>query len=234
MEPQVIAFLNNFFSPKLEIYINRVVDKCLNEDQIKKTLSYIDELIDIPIETFIEYICLNPSSQLISSTNYTQCSDIEYCHIKMCRAFKDAGCKGLSNKEVGTLLRQDFALQDVHSSTNSKFGENVKGAAQLGLTISKLGKWYLSSFGYVFDMLPPQKQSALMARTLLRDPFYAHIFKEATHRNVCIYDEMMGVTHMTKIRRKGNITKFCRFVTSQFNMNSEIILHNIIAQSPKK
>lgn len=234
MDSNVNIFLSAFFSSKFEICTNRAIDKCLNENQVNRVLAYINELVAIPIKDFIEYVCLNPSSELISSLNYTQCSDIEYCHTKMCKAFKSVGCRGLTNKELGELLRRDFEHQDVHSSTNSKFGENVKGASQLGLTISKAGKWYLSSFGYVFDMLEPHIQSALMARTLLRDPFYAHIFREATHRDVCIYDEMVGVTHSTKIRRKGNIATFCRFVTSQISMDNEIILHSIISHNPKK
>ncbi len=234
MDPQVNSFLLNFFSAKLDICTNRAIEGCLNDVQVKRTLAYIDELTSIPLKDFIEYICMNPSAELISSLNYTQCSHIELCHIKMCRAFKSVGCKGLTNSEIGIILHQDFPQKEQHSSTNAKFGENVKGASQFGLAISKAGKWYLTSFGFVFDMLDSQKQAALMARVLLRDPFYAHLIREATHREVNIYDEMVGISETTKIRRLGNIATFCKIVTSQVDMDEEIILHSIIAQKPKK
>lgn len=233
MDAQVNSFLSEFFSSTLELRKNRAIEGCLNEEQVKRTLEYIQEIIAIPIMDYIEYICENPSTALISSSNYTQCSQIDLCHIKMCKAFKSVGCKGLTTTEIGVILHQDFPKKGQHSTTDAKFGENVKGASQLGLAIYKSAKWYITAFGCVFDILDDNTRTALMARMLLRDPFYAHLFREATTRDVNIYDELVGIAETTKQRRLYNISSFCNIVLSQVNVDGTTQLYSINAQKPR-
>lgn len=172
------TFLKTFFSSKFEMVYNKAVINGLNDNQVDPILSYIKEIIAIPIKEYIEYLVVNPSKSLITPFNYTQISKIELCHTEMCKAFKTANYKGLTTKEIGILLHNGQSKEGAHSTTESKYGENVKGASQLGLTISKDGRWYLSYFGYVYTSLEDQQKTALISRVLLRDPFYAHYLEK--------------------------------------------------------
>ena len=223
--------LKEFFSSKLEIYHNKCVQGSVSESAAERTIEFVRQLIAIPLKEYVEYILANPSSAIITSLNITQASHIELCKSEMCDAFRKCGYKGMTILEIGKALhnvQEDWACLDKKELNRlSKYGENVKGAAQLGLTLFKTDKWFLSYFGVIYPRLDNGEQNALIARCLLRDPFYAHLFREAIHREVNLHEEMLGLGESTKIRRKTSVLAFCRIVETQANIEGLVMFHPI-------
>ena len=223
--------LREFFSSKLEICHNKCVQGSLSDSVVRQTIEYVRQLIAIPIKEYVDYIIAYPSSSIITSLNITQASHIELCKSEMCDAFRKCGYKGMTILEIGKALHN--VQEDTESlgkkelNRLSKYGENVKGAAQLGLTILMTDKWFLSYFGYIYSQLDDSERNALNARCILRDPFYAHLFREASHREVFLYEEMLDLGPSTKIRRKTSVLAFCRIVITQANVEGQVLFHPI-------
>ena len=225
------SLLKDFFSAKLEINHNKCVQGILSDSAIEQTIDYVRQLIAIPLKEYVEYIISYPSSSIITSLNITQASHIELCKSEMCEAFRKCGYRGMSIMEIGKALHnihEDSPIIDRKEVNRlSKYGENVKGAAQLGLTIFKTDKWFLSYFGFVYSRLENSEQEALIARCLLRDPFYAHLFREASFHDVYLYEEMLDLRASTKQRRKTSVLAFCNIVITQANLEGQVFFHTI-------
>lgn len=230
--------LKEFFSAKLEIYHNKCVHGVISDSAVEQTIDYVRKLIAIPIKDYVDYIVAYPSCSIITSLNITQASHIELCKSEMCDAFRRCGYRGMSIMEIGKALHN---IDDTTPITDrkeinrlSKYGENVKGASQLGLTLFKTDKWFLSYFGFIYPQLENSEQEALIARCLLRDPFYAHLFREAFSREVFIFEEMLDLGTSTKIRRKPSVLAFCNIVITQANLEGQVLFHPISIEKNTK
>ncbi len=205
-------FLSLFYSSSVENSLNKKF-YCGDEDYEEQVLEYVKKVLSIPLADFLEYLIQNPQNTYVTSEHITQCSHIELCHIEMCEAFKRAGYKGLSLYEIGWYLHNDGIERA--KGTEAKYGENVKGAKQFGLTYFREGKWFLSAIGSVFDKLNENERLALLARNLLREPLYSQIFTEAVKKEVYIEDYMCTLTESTIIRRTPCVMAFCNIVKKQ-------------------
>lgn len=217
-------FLHSFFSFSIENTLNKRFynGDCNCEED---TLGYVNKVLSIPLVDFLEYLILQPMNAFVTPEHITQCSHIELCHIEMCEAFKRANCKGLTLSEIGQKLHNDGITRT--NGTESKFGENVKGAKQFGLTFYRDGKWYLSAIGAIFDKLNEKSQTALLARNLCREPLYSQILIEAINKDVFLEDYMCTLSESTIKRRTPCVKAFCNLVVKQSLIEGAPIFHTI-------
>lgn len=215
--------LKQFFSMEFEMGYNKLFSLPLTEEQEVEIVKYIKWVISTPLQEFLTFIKENPKS-CIDTGNITQASRISLCHTEMCEAMTKANDRGLSLPEIGWYLHNDNQIRS--QNTEAKFGENVKGAQQFGLAIIYKQKWYLTCLGKVFLKLSESDRMALLARTLLRDPFYKHIFYAALNDNVDVADYMIGIAESTMDRRRTSVKGFCAIIQRQAVIEN-VQLYNI-------
>lgn len=204
--------LKQFFSMEFEMDYNKFFSLPLTEEQEAEVVKYIKWVISTPLQEFLTYVKENPKS-CIDTGNITQASRISLCHTEMCEALTRANDRGLTLPEIGWYLHNDN--QERSQNTEAKYGENVKGAQQFGLAIIYKQKWYLTCLGKVFLKFRESDRMALLARTLLRDPFYKHIFYAASNEGVDVADYMIGIAKSTVDRRRTSVKGFCAIVQRQ-------------------
>lgn len=210
MEPEFS--LKQFFSMEFEMFYNKPFSCPLNGKQEKDVIDYIKCVISTPLVDFLTYIKDNPKP-LIEAGNITQASRVSLCHSEMCEALQRANDRGLTFSEIGWYLHNDN--KERSKNTEAKFGENVKGAQQFGLTIIYKQKWYLTCLGKVFLKLNESERLALLARTLLRDPFYKHVLVALSNGDVNVVDYMIDISPSTIKRRTTSVKSFCAIVQKQ-------------------
>ena len=166
---------------------------------------YIDSLLSVPYAEFLAYIQEHLSELVISSKNITQCGSFSACEIEMCQALLSEENPGLVFTDIGRLF-PEYVTSDNETSFR-KFGENqIKTAAQLGLVFEYYDYWYLTCLGYIYPELSEEQRKSLLARTLLRDPLYAHITLDLTKGDVNLLSYMDSLpSRQTKLRRYGNV-----------------------------
>ena len=202
-------FLETFFSMSYEMELNRLLSNPLTSEQENDVIKYIKEAVAIPLKEYFEYICTN-SKPIFSATNITQASRISLCHIEMCEAMARGGNTGFNYEEIGRLLHNDDTTRS--ANTNAKFGENVKGAYQFGLTIVNQRKWYLSCLGKVLPQINSEIRDTLLSRTILRDRFYKHIVSDVCKKDVQLADYMIGISKSTVKRRLSSVKSICSII----------------------
>lgn len=184
----------------------------LTEEQETNVMEYVKWVLSIPLSEFFKHIKENPKTSF-DIGNITQASRTSLCHYEMCEALLRANDRGLKCPEIGKYLHNDGIERSV--AAEAKFGENVKGAQQFGLTIIYQQKWYLTCLGKVFLKLDEVDRMPLLARTLLRDPFYKHLFCAISNNDVELTDYMIGISPSTIKRRTTSVRSFCSIVKEQ-------------------
>ena len=224
MEEQQI--LKDFFCKGKEFLLNDELVENPGSFNKKEAIDYIDILCDIPMVSFIHYLTENIAPVFIRSTDITQSSRIEACHIEICKAFIKVNNRGITLSEVGKLLQDDGVKRS--ANTINRYGlDQTKTARQLGLVRNIGNKWYLTCYGIVFLDLDESKRIALMARLLMRDPLYSQITRDALNEDVKITKYMFDLSDKTINRRKGSVLKLCNMIVSECQKNSSLELHLI-------
>lgn len=128
--------------------------------------------------------------------------------------------------EVATALHANNKYKD-NTVALTKYGENqIKAAAQLGLTVYANGLWYLSAVGYVFCNLDADAQRKYLATTILRDPFYSRVILSLLKKDTNLKDFMTILSESTQKRRASSCTKVLSFFFEQCSIEG-ISLHNL-------
>lgn len=199
--------LNRFFSKEFEDEVN---SNMINGSEFPyvKVIQYITEICTVPYSHFTNYVkYMYTERQEWNSFDVTQNSNMEDCHRDICKVMTKAGNTGFDFKEIGKLLLDDgIERNDV---AYRKYGENhVKTAMQFGLTQESSGQWYLTCLGKVFADLDLDTQNKLLARVLLRSPFYGTIVADAQYEEDIHLAEYMGfLSESTQKRRLPSVRK---------------------------
>ncbi len=177
-----------------------------------KVCDYIDSILSIPYSEFIDYISENQG--IIDDTQLTQSSNFTTCSSDMCEAIESLGNPGMSFVEIGQMFPKYNCKKN--ETAYRKYGENqVKTSAQLGLTFEYYGHWYLTCVGYVYNQLEPQKQKALLARTILRIPLYQDLLLCLIKGDVYLTNYMNKIAPSTQGRRASSILRLLEFCLLQ-------------------
>lgn len=217
METKII--LDEFFARKKEHQMNKTLysnPTNFNADEIK---NYIDTLCGISYVSFLEYLKDFCSPELITSENITQSSSFKYYTTELCKAFERAGDCGLSLTQIGFYLHNDGKIRK--ENTLNRFGlDQTKTARQFGLVRYALdNKWYLSCIGKVFLSLDASTKQSLLARCILRDPFYASIVRDAMVSEVIIRNYMNELESISTItRRLSSVNRILDLIENQIKL----------------
>lgn len=214
--------LKQFFSQEFE----RSANKSFNFEAVKQ---YINDVCAISYGTYIDYVIANPINERILTTHLTQSSSFESCTKKVCEGFEAASYRGLSFTDAGFFIHNDN-VERTRNTLNRYGRDQVLTAKQFGLTFCDLkGCWHLSCIGRLFLSLSEDKQQAIMARCLLRDPLYSKIVAEVVEHDVYLsdYAEMFLESDNTMKRRLSSMMMVASVISAEATKECNNKLHNI-------
>ena len=192
----------------LRLFFNHSLDNDLNETLLsintalpkEKILSYIADIISVPIPKFLEWIRSN-RFVVVESKDMLQISKFEDAFYNIVTKLKNNGDPGLRFIEMGKLLQNDG--KDRNDGANRKYGENhAKTAEYLGYLFSKKYFYFVSCFGYALDFLSEEEKIKLFSRLLLRTNLFRIIYLSSLNDRVklrSIFDFLSDKTYKRRL-----------------------------------
>ncbi len=217
----------------IEIFFNKSFEESINKEMLnynyvfpyEKVKEYISELIQVPIQGFIDSV-RSKIYLTITCKDIPQFSSLEDATNRYCQVLDEHKDTGFKFDEIGRLLLNDGLSRTI--GAYRKYGENhSKTACHLGLSQNLYNNFYLSSLGKVYNSLTESDRNALIARTSLRNPLYAKIFSMAEYQDINITYLCQSLSKSTLKRRRSNIMKICNIILEQCQLEEFKLEHNI-------
>ena len=195
--------LTRFFNKTFENKINEAMmyyKYVFPEDEV---INFINELINMQIEDILIYIKRNKTKIDLTSKDIFQFSSLDDSIYKLTRKLKEIKDPGLHHIDIGKLLLDDGIEREYGAYL--KYGENhSKTANEIGLLYKSSNSYFLSCWGYIFNLLEKDVQSKFLVRLILRTNLLQHLIKIPDNlidlRTVCSF-----LSDSTYTRRKSNI-----------------------------
>lgn len=217
----------------LEEFFEYSFEEVITEDMLErdyvfplsKVEGYVMQIITTPYQCFIDYVYTHYCNKPIETSCIPQISNYDASTRGVCQVMKGRNDPGLEYMELGVSLFSDDTPRN--DSAYLKFGENhVKGACFHGLTHVLYKKWFLTCLGYVYSDLDDEMRQYLSARTLLRNPFFHIIVRDAVEHDVNIQKYMAGLKPSTQVRRSSSCMHFFNVILQQCKLEN-VPIHSI-------
>ncbi len=217
------AFLGDIpFNMVLERYFQKEMDlECLSYPEIacvrytKETLAdwFCGKLLETPLSDIFDAVINNSSEEEVLPSNIPQFSEMSDAYLNTPNILGRSGID-MTYDELGTYLDEGKEKNEV---ARRKYGENhSKLAALLDLVVitapNNVFQASISVFGKAFNKRNEDEKKKLVARLLFRIPIMQKMLREALSSEVCIEDELIGLSMQTRKRRKPNITSIVKFI----------------------
>lgn len=222
----------------IELFYNRIYEKDVNNKILddknyivpkKQLLDYVNKLIEIPYIEFLNYIKEHSQTITYDKSDITQCSSFSACEIEMCKALLWGNNPGYQFIEIGKLF--PTYVKTRNDGAYRKYGENqVKTASQLGIAFEYYNYWYLSCLGYIYPELSQEQKDSLLARTIIRNPFYQKLLLDLLNGSIKLQDYMSMLSSITIKRRVSSVYTLLAFCIKECVKN-DIPLHSIIGKT---
>ena len=172
-----------FFSEAYEKQINDLVLEDWDYDvPIHSIRNYVEQLLAIPYTEFIDYVRQNYAGTSFRAADIPQFIKYANCEINLVDYLLGEDNRGCKPSEIGKELNDLFEKNqrgDVSYATR-----HLGSARMLGLVYEYFGHWYLNCLGYVYGSLSQEKRNSLIARAMLRSPFFKTVFSGSKRRIV--------------------------------------------------
>lgn len=172
-----------FFSEAYEKQINDLVLEDWDYDvPIHSIRNYVEAVIAIPYTEFIDYVKHNYAGTTFRAADIPQFIKYANCEINLVDYLLGEDNRGCTPTEIGAKLNDLFEKSqrgDISYATR-----HLGSARILGLAYEYFGHWYLNCLSYVYGSLNHEERNSLVARTMLRSPFFKAIFAGRSRRIV--------------------------------------------------
>lgn len=176
----------------IDLFYNRAYEKFVNKQILddknyivprQQLKNYVNELVNIPYNDFINYIKQNGIEGEIKASDITRFTSFSACEIEMCNALIWANNPGCQYIAIGRFFPDDNIERS--DGAYRRYGEcHIKAATQLGLTFEYYGYWYLSCIGYIYPDLDKEVRKRLLARTIIRNRLYQQLLIDILDHDV--------------------------------------------------
>ena len=221
------VILEHFYKSSLDIQIkdypikgNIVVDNAV-------ACSYLNELIAIPIDKFVEYIFERFTREPIVAADVFQFSSLEDATFTICSKIKNANNPGLTFLEIGKLLLDDDVTRKTGAYT--KYGENhIKAAELLGLAYKGENKlYYLSFVGMLINEFSEKKRNQLVTRLILKNKLVIQMLLFSAKGSYELETFLYDLSESTYQRRRSNIKAVVSLLESSDEYDFKSLTQNI-------
>lgn len=167
-----------FFSESFERQINDfILDDIDCEIPRESILNYVCHIINVPYKDYLDYVNnLEPVSYNKYDIPYFE--HYAYCESVLIEYLMSQDNKGCTGEEVGKYLA--YTEQNIKGSTVLYGYKHLYSAKILGIVYEYYNHWYLNCIGYVYGFLSNRQRTSLLARTLLRSPFFRNLLSNST------------------------------------------------------
>ena len=172
-----------FFSEAYEKQINDLVLEDWDYDvPILSIRNYVEQIIAIPYTEFIAYVKEHFAGATYRATDIPQFIKYSNCEINLVNYLLGEDNRGCTPTEIGEELN-DLFEQNVRG--NASYATRHLGSAKmLGLAYEYFGHWYLNCLSYAYVDLNKEEREAMVARAMLRSPFFKAVFASSNRRIV--------------------------------------------------
>lgn len=219
--------LTDFFERKYELSLEKsILDKafCGHKQEV---LARIENLNNIEISDYIEYIKTYCKCQPIMAADVFQFSDFDDATINLCRSICRVENCGVKFIEVANLLHTDNVPRK--DGALSKYGENhIKTAEAMGLAFKDNSKtYYLSAWGCVFDELSNDAQEKFLLRLIIRNKLITQLFIAASQGAFDLEAFLYDLSKSTYLRRRTNINRIIEWLNVSQEYDFSTLTQNI-------
>lgn len=163
-----------FFSESFEKQINDLIlediDFLIPRESI---LNYVLHVIDIPYNEYLDFVS-NLQLNLYDKFDIPYFEHYAYCESDLIEYILSQDNKGCTDEEIGIY----FACKEWHIKGSTAYygSKHLYSAKILGLVYEYYNHWYLNCIGYIYGTLSTRQRNSLLARTILRSPFFRNLF----------------------------------------------------------
>lgn len=218
----------------LDKFFNKTLENVYNEEMlnrgyvfpINEIKKYINELCNISINEYIDYIIsLNDVEQVLPK-NIFQFSSFDDCTINLCNALIKNGDEGYRFDDIGRLLLDDGKERKIGALR--KYGENAtKTASELGLIQIIENYSFLSCIGYAYPSLSEDIKQKITTRLILRSLFFVNLIRAARNDEYDIHWLLMSLGESTQRRRISNIKFLIKYLKCDDSDELNRIIDNV-------
>ena len=220
MEKILEVFCSRFF----ENDINKGMLYCDYDFPAERVLSYIQQIVEIPIEQLLFAIEQWEDEEQIQSGDIFQFSNLNDATYRICHVIKAADNPGITFLEAGKLLLNDGKVRK--NTAMVKYGENhLKTAESLGLLYELTHVYFLSCIGYVTDLLNDNQREKLLLRLVLRNKLVRALYLASKNGTVNLRQFFYMLSDSTYTRRRSNV----RSILSILEKNKEFDFSQFIS-----
>lgn len=172
-----------FFSEAYEKQINDLVLEDWDYDMpILSIRNYVEQIIAIPYTEFIAYVKKNFTGTTYRATDIPQFIKYSNCEINLVNYLLGEDNRGCTPTEIGEKLNDLF---EQNKRGNASYAtRHLRSAKMLGLAYEYFGHWYLNCLSYAYVDLNKEEREAMVARAMLRSPFFKAVFANSNRRIV--------------------------------------------------
>ena len=172
-----------FFSEAYEKQINNLVLEDWDYDvPILSIRNYVEQITAIPYTEFIDYVKENFTGTTYRATDIPQFIKYSNCEIDLVNYLLGEDNRGCTPTEIGEKLNDLFKQNKRGNASYAT--RHLVSAKMLGLAYEYFGHWYLNCLSYIYVDLNKEEREAIVARAMLRSPFFKAVFASSNRRIV--------------------------------------------------
>lgn len=219
------GILEHFFKNSFEVQLKNYSTK--DNLETDNAVDYLNELIDTPVEQFMEYIFKKFGREPIVAADVFQFSSLEDATLTVCSKIKNANNPGLTFLEIGKLLLDDNV--DRKAGAYTKYGENhIKAAELLGLAYKGEDKlYYLSFVGMALNTFPEKKRNQLITRLILKNKLVIQLLLFSLNGKFDLEAFLYDLSETTYQRRRSNIKAVIAMLNASDEYDFKTLTQNI-------
>lgn len=163
-----------FFSKAFEKQINDLILEDIDYEIPRESiLNYVHHVIEVPYKDYLDYVS-NLELVPYDKFDIPYFDKYRYCESVLINYLISQDNIGFTEEEIGKYLAD--REWGIRRSTTFYGSIHLYSAKMLGIVYEYYNHWYLNCIGYVYETLSNSQRTSLLARTLLRSPFFRNLF----------------------------------------------------------
>lgn len=191
-----------FFSKAFENQINDLILEDIDYEIPRESIhNYVLHVIDVPYEDYLDYVS-NLELKIYDKFDIPYFEQFAYCESDLIEYIISQDNNGCTEEEIGKYLAR--RARRIAGSTSYFGSRHLYSAKIMGLVYEYYNHWYINCLGYVYGSLNNKQRFSLLARTILRSPFYMTLFYNIKTHAIYIENYMkMFTDRFVKIHLKS-------------------------------
>ena len=219
--------LKHFFKNTFDQQLKNYPSKGVIETDDEAINSYLNKLLDVPVDQFVNYIFDNYSREPIAAADVFQFSSLEDATVNICAKIRAVNNPGMTFLEIGELLLDDDV--DRKKGAYTKYGENhIKAAELLGLAFKGEDRlYYLTFVGMMLNKISEDKRNKLITRLILKNKLIMQMLLVSSKGSFDLEAFLYDLSEKTYQRRRSNVKAVVSLLEASDEYDFKSLTENI-------